>query len=152
MNSRAWETGLNRPTADSGGAVSSPIRAYWPFLALVLLALILRAPTYGDPDTALDEQFYLLVGDRMLHGALPYVDIWDRKPVGLFLIYAAIRLLGGDGFIQYQVVAALFAGVTAAFIWLIARRMTGSFPAAIAGISYLLWTNIFAGGAGQLPI
>ena len=49
-----------------------------------------------------DEQFYLLVGDRMLHGALPYVDIFDRKPIGLFLIYAGVRLLGGEGFVQYK--------------------------------------------------
>ena len=27
---------------------------------------------------------------------LPYVDIWDRKPIGLFLIYAGIAALGGD--------------------------------------------------------
>jgi hypothetical protein len=62
----------------------------------------LRSPAYGDPDVNLDEEFYLVVADRMMHGAIPCVDIWDRKPIGLFLIYAATRLLGGDGFLQYQ--------------------------------------------------
>ena len=65
-------------------------------------------PSFGNPVIGSDEgdeQFYLLVGDRMLHGLLPYVDVWDRKPVGLFLVYAAIRLLGGEGIWQYQLAA-----------------------------------------------
>ena len=66
--------------------------ATWLILAVVALAL--RLPDIGNPLIDLDEQFYLLVGDRMLHGAVPYVDIWDRKPVGLFLIYAAARVVG----------------------------------------------------------
>ena len=71
---------------------------------------------FGNPVIHVDEQYYLLVGDRMLHGALPYVDIWDRKPLGLFLIFAAIRLLAGDGIMQYQIVATLFAAATALLI------------------------------------
>ncbi len=53
------------------------LRAFFGFLAV---ALLIRGPTFGYPLLHIDEQFYLLVGDRMLHGALPYVDIWDRKP------------------------------------------------------------------------
>ena len=72
---------------------------------LFLAAFLLRMPHFGDPLYQIDEQFYLLVGDRMLHGAIPFVDIWDRKPIGLFLLFAAIRLLPGDGILAYQLVA-----------------------------------------------
>jgi hypothetical protein len=58
----------------------------------------------------------------MLDGALPYVDIWDRKPIGLFLLYAAIRLLGGDGILAYQVTATAFAVATAAVLSLMIYR------------------------------
>ncbi|MGJ3625795.1 hypothetical protein AB5I41_00100 [Sphingomonas sp. MMS24-JH45] len=51
----------------------------------------------ATPPSASTGEYYLLVGDRLFHGALPYVDVWDRKPVGLFLVFAAIRWLGGDG-------------------------------------------------------
>ena len=61
---------------------------------LLAFAFLVRAQTFGNPVLGFDEQFYLLVGDRMLHGAIPYVDIFDRKPIGLFLIYDAIRELG----------------------------------------------------------
>jgi hypothetical protein len=53
-------------------------------LVLLAVAVALRASRIGDPSIHMDEQFYLLVADRMWHGALPYVDIWDRKPILLF--------------------------------------------------------------------
>ena len=82
-------------------------------------AAAIRLRNVGDIIAHGDEQFYLLVGDRMLRdGAVPYIDIWDRKPVGLFLLFAAIRLLGGMGIVEYQLVASLFAAATAAFIGL----------------------------------
>ena len=71
-----------------------PAPAWAIALALTALTFAVRAPTFGNPFLGFDEQFYLLVGDRMLHGALPYVDIFDRKPIGLFLLYAATRALG----------------------------------------------------------
>jgi predicted membrane-bound mannosyltransferase len=84
----------------------------WQAALLLLVALLLRVPLFGDPVIHSDEQFYLLVGDRLLHGAWPYLDIWDRKPPGLFLLYAAIRLVGGLGIVQYQMVASLAAAAT----------------------------------------
>jgi hypothetical protein len=125
---------------------------YWPFFLLIVLAVILRSPVYGDPDVGLDEEFYLVVADRMIHGAIPYVDIWDRKPIGLFLIYASTRLLGGEGFAQYQVVAAIFSGSTAGYIWLISRRSASNFGAILAALAYIFWLNIFSGSAGQSPV
>src|SRR3546814_7596042 len=71
-------------------------RAALLFLMAALITVAVRAVGIGDIVAHGDEQFYLLIGDRMLNwGATPYVDIWDRKPVGLFLLYSGIRLLGG---------------------------------------------------------
>src|SRR5438874_1960984 len=76
-------------------------------------ALATRIWLFGDPVIQVDEQFYLLAGDRILQGAIPYVDIWDRKPIGIFLLYAGIRMLGGEGIYQYQLAATFAAGLTA---------------------------------------
>ena len=53
------------------------------FLAVALLT---RVSTFGDTGYHNDELLYFLVGQRMHDGLLPYVDIWDRKGPGLFLI------------------------------------------------------------------
>ena len=119
---------------------------------LLLLAIAARAQTFGNPVLGYDEQFYLLVGDRMLHGAIPFVDIFDRKPIGLFLIYAGIRLLGGEGTLQYQLVATLFAWATAMLAWRFAKRLTTPSGAIATGAAYLVWLDFMEGEGGQAPV
>ena len=128
-------------------------RRYGIFLLVLLAtALVTRFQQFGNPIVHVDEQFYLLVGDRMLSGALPYVDIWDRKPIGLFLIYAAIRELGGSGIIQYQLVATGFAIATAILVERLAARFSGPRGAMLAAILYLLWIPLLTGQGGQSPV
>src|SRR3546814_19167922 len=67
-------------------------------------------------------------------GATPYVDIWDRKPVGLFLLYSGIRLLGGDGIVQYQIVALLAVVVTSGIMAIWIARFSG-WLGAVAGVA-----------------
>ncbi|MBZ6378097.1 hypothetical protein B5C34_01555 [Pacificimonas flava] len=120
-------------------------------LVVAAAALVIRLPALGDPNYHMDEQFYLLFGEMMTQGALPYVDVWDRKPVGLFLLYAVFALFG-DGLLAYQLGALLAAGGTAMLICAAAMRRTGPAVAAAAGIVYLLALEFFMGGGGQSPI
>jgi hypothetical protein len=124
-------------------------RAFWLMLAI---ALVTRAWQFGNPVIQVDEQFYLLAGDRLLRGSLPFVDIWDRKPLGLFGLYAAIRVLGGAGIVQYQIVATLFAAATAAAIASMAMRLAGRTGAIVAGAVYLVFIMANGGDGGQAPV
>jgi len=119
---------------------------------LLLIALITRGALFGNPLVHSDEGFYLLVGDRILHGAWPFVDIFDRKPVGLFLIFAAIRLVGGDGILLYQLAATLCATATAFLATRIARRFCSPDAAVAGGLCYLVWLVVFDGGGGQASV
>jgi hypothetical protein len=134
-------------------SLSPRLRGPATLLVLLLLALALRAPDFGNPIIHTDEQYYVLVGSRMWHGALPYIDLWDRKPIGLFLLYAATQGLPGDGIVAYQVVALLFAVATA---WAIGRaaRLVGAdaIGALIAGAAYLVWLPMLSGRAGQAAV
>ncbi len=123
---------------------------------LTLVALIVRAQGLGNPVIGFDEQFYLLVGDRMLHGALPYVDIFDRKPIGLFLLYAGARALGAlvgeGGFLAYKLVATGFVVATAYGVQRVARAFAPPMAAIGAAILYILWLNLMEGEGGQSPV
>lgn len=125
-------------------------------IVLLLIALALRSPFFGNPVIHSDEQFYLLVGDRLLHGAWPFVDIFDRKPVGLFLIFAAIRSVGGDGIVMYQLAATLVAAGTAWFVVRIVDRLcpvaTNPVASLGAALIYLIWIIVFDGAGGQSAI
>ena len=142
-----------RPFRPVTGRPAAAIPAsVWPILAVVLVTFALRASTFGNPILEPDEQFYLLVGDRLLHGQLPYVELWDRKPIGLFLFYAGVRALGGTGIVQYQIAATACAAITACLIQSIARRGAGAFGAFVAAVAYILFLNPLHGEGGQAPV
>ena len=96
--------------------MTKPVRLRGGTAGILLFTVLLRVWDFGNPVIHVDEQFYLLVGDRMLHGAVPYLDIWDRKPIGLFLLYAFFRLLPGDGILAYQFAACASAALTALIV------------------------------------
>ncbi len=124
-----------------------------PLLVLILVGLACRLVTLGDPVIHVDEEFYVAVGTALRHGALPFVDVWDRKPVGLFLLYALPASLGFPaGIWAYQLMALASAVATARLIVAFARR-AGFAPGALAGgVAYLLWLDLLGGQGGQAPV
>ncbi len=121
-------------------------------LGLLLLAatVLLRYPVLGDPNYHIDEGFYLLVGDRMHDGQLPYVDIWDRKPFGLFVLYWLITFFGGVH--AYQIAAGLCVWLTSWITAVIVRRWHAAHVSALCGVIYIAALNALAGGGGQSPV
>lgn len=121
-------------------------------LAYFTIAIVTRAVLLGNPQIHVDEQFYLLVGDRMVQGALPYVDIWDRKPIGLFLLFAAFRLVPGDGVLTYQAMSLAALVGTSMVIARLAREIAPRAAAWQAGVAYMLFLPIFNCAMGQAPV
>lgn len=122
------------------------------FTAYALTALAIRLPWLGDPATGYDEQLYHLFGVRMLDGDVPYVDLWDRKPVLLFVIFAIGALIGGQSVLGYQALVVLAAAIGAMQSHAIARRLGDWFAAAIAGFLYLLIFPLFDTPMGQAEV
>jgi hypothetical protein len=122
-------------------------------LLLVAVALLARAITFGNPIVHVDEQFYFVTARAMAHGAWPYADVWDRKPVGLFLLYWPAALLPLSlGIWAYQAIALACAVATAWMIAALARVAGWRAGATLAGVAYLLWINLAEGQGGQSPI
>jgi hypothetical protein len=121
-------------------------------LLFATVALAVRLPLLGNPVSFMDEEFYLLVADRMAHGVLPYVGIWDRKPIGLFLIYRAGMGLPVDPVLGYELIG-LAASVATAFV---VERLAALFApprgARAAALAYLLFQPVFNAALGQSPV
>ena len=144
-------------------AISMPVRAAaalhpvripdWLATALAYLglALLTRWFLIGNPVIHIDEQFYLFVAERMRDGALPYVDIWDRKPIGLFLVYEALAAIPGDPVLAYQAGAIAATVATAMVIARLAREIASPAAAWQAGVAYVLFMPAFNSGMGQAP-
>lgn len=121
-------------------------------LILLAVTLFTRIGDFNNPLSHVDDQFYLFTGNAMLHGQLPYVDVWDRKPIGLFLIYAAIAALGGDSAIVYHLVGASAVLATGLVIFALAKRFTTPAGGVRAGIAYIVLMPTIGGGGGQSPV
>ena len=128
--------------------------AWWRTLAILFaVALIARARTFGNPIVHVDEEFYLLMARAMWRGALPYVDIWDRKPIGLFLVYLpAAPWSPQTGVYVYQALALAAVVGTAALVVRLARIAGRHRGALVAGALYILWLDLADGQGGQSPI
>ncbi len=118
---------------------------------LLAVGLLLRISTFGDPNLQIDESFYLLVGEEMHKGAIPYVDIWDRKPLGIFLTYWVFAFFR-NGVLAYQIGAWLSASLTAFLVTRIASRWAPAPAALLAGCIYLATAGVLLGFGGQTPI
>ncbi|MBU6267256.1 MAG: hypothetical protein KGN34_06935 [Sphingomonadales bacterium] len=123
--------------------------------AFCAVALLLRASTFGNPNLLADDAFYALVGQRMHDGLLPYVDVWDRKPFGLFAIYWAIAAVSHN-VIAYQLAATAAAAMTALVVFRLvlewAPPRAGIRAGVLAALAYLFALGPFDGMSGQAPV
>lgn len=120
------------------------------FAVFATMAIALKVSSFGDTNRGADELYYLLVGQRMHEGLLPYVDVWDRKPLGLFLIYYAIAGLSAS-ILPYQVIACLLVATTAAVIARLIRPWAGWTGGLLGGVNYVAATVGLGGATGQTP-
>ncbi|MDP4575808.1 glycosyltransferase family 39 protein [Qipengyuania sp. G39] len=118
-------------------------------LAIVATALVARLPWFGFPIAGYDEQLYSLIGQAITQGALPFVDVWDRKPIGLFALFAAAHALGGSGPEAYQALALLFTVGGGWLTAVLARPLVDRATAAGSGMLYVLLMSVYGSASGQ---
>ncbi len=106
-------------------------------LALAVLSVLRQAnPLYNFP--SLDNGYYLYIGQQILAGKTPYVDMWESKPPGIFYVNALGLWLGrgsrwGVWALEF---AALFSAAGVSFLTL--RKIYGFLPA-LLGTLTALW-------------
>lgn len=124
----------------------------WLAIAIIVIAAIAtRAVTFGNPLVDMDDQFYWLVGQSWWDGRWPIVDIWDRKPVGLFLIYGAIAGIDRS-ILAVQLTATVFAAGTAILVRAASLHIASPRAALLAAVTYLAYLPVFGGQSGQSPV
>lgn len=146
MNNATVPTGALRSALDR-------IEALPRWALLLAVAITARAITFGNPVVHVDEEFYFVTAQRMLEGAIPFVDVWDRKPIGLFLLYVPAALFGVPlGIWVYQAMALACVVATALLIARLAERAGWARGALIVSLVYILALNFADGQGGQAPV
>jgi 4-amino-4-deoxy-L-arabinose transferase-like glycosyltransferase len=122
-------------------------------LALFGWCLLLRAPTFLRSVLDWDETLYFIVADQWLQGHLPYVGVWDRKPVGIFAALAAGFAALGSNIFALRMLAVLATFASSVLLYLIGARLLGSRRGgAVVAISYSIFSLMPGGLATNTEI
>ncbi|WP_222183239.1 glycosyltransferase family 39 protein [Geminicoccus harenae] len=119
-----------------------PAGALWVALGFIALAIVLRLPAMLYSVLNFDESMYLLMGDKLRQGFLPYTALCDLKPVGLFGLFALISALPMDGVLAMRLCAAVAVGLSAFLLWMVAPRLFDDphrHIGTMAGLSYVVF-------------
>lgn len=114
-----------------------------PLPVLLGLALCMRFFSFFPSVINHDESTYIVIADGLLRGKMYFQDYVDTKPIGVFMLYAAVlKVLPAVWAIR--VFTALWVGVSAWFLYLLSRRLGASSTAAwAAGILYIILCSVF---------
>jgi len=80
-----------------------------------------------------DQSIYALVAREMANGGIPYRDVWDFKPPGIFAVYWLAQQLFGQNMVAPRVLEMLsVCGVAAGFMYLASKLLGTWIPGLIA--------------------
>ena len=118
-----------------------PTAEFWFLLALLSIPILLYLPFIGAPFER-DEGVYATVAQGVLHGKVPYRDLFDNKPPLVYLWYAVSFSLFGESTYAPRIVAAAFLGVTAVLLYHQARLALPQGAAYAAAILFAISTGL----------
>ncbi len=132
-----------------GPAMTQQAKAYAAAVFIVLLVVLVRSPYLGDPAADPDEQLYSVMGQAWLAGEIPYRDLWDRKPPGLFALFAGLHWIGGSSPLAYQIPGIACTAASALMVHNLAARIGTPFGAMVVTILFVLNIPLFFMHLGQ---
>lgn len=107
------------------------------YLALVAL---LRSSTFFHSYENWDESLFLLMGRSLLDGHALYTEIWDHKPPGIFVLFAAAQALFGRSVLAIRILACLAVASSSLLLFLIGRSLRSQRAGLLAGLLYAVFT------------
>ncbi len=108
-------------------------------LALACVLLAVRLPSLVQPMGA-DQGLYAYVGERVLHGGLPYRDAWDQKPPAIHVAYAAMRAAWPKAAAVSGADLAL-AALTALLLWRLGMLLAAPIVGQLSALLFLFLSN-----------
>lgn len=113
------------PKTSADAVPSRRVSSVLAWVAIVAVFVALRVPYVSSP-LERDEGEYAYIAQRALRGEVPYRDAFDQKPPGIFLIYAAEFLIGGQSVASIHVGMYLATLVAMLLLYRLVSRRFGT--------------------------
>lgn len=113
---------------------------------LLLTTVLVRLPFVYLSVIDWDESTFILMGQNLLDGHLPYTDFWDLKPPLAFVSFALLIGLFGDSIEGVRVGGMLWVFLAGVLVYLTGNRLWGRLAGALAGIVSVVFVSVAASG------
>jgi len=120
------------------------------FCLLFLLTLFVRFAFFFSATIDWDEVTFVLIGQSLADGHLPYEQAWDVKPPLGFAFYAAVIQLLGHSVAAIRLGGTLCVAATAFFVYAIACRIWGRAAARLAASLTILGMSLLESGQATM--
>jgi 4-amino-4-deoxy-L-arabinose transferase-like glycosyltransferase len=114
-------------------------------LGFAFIVFLLRLPAFFEfgINNNGDEGLYFLVARDFLAGKPPYTEIWDNKPIGIYLIYALGIILFGNSVISTAIMACIAVTLTCFLIYKFGKNINSGRHqlGLIAGLLYATFST-----------
>ena len=115
------------------------------FTVLLLFSVLLRVASFFYSVIDHDESTYLVIAQQMLRGEVLYVDVWDTKPIGIFLIFASVIKVAGNSIFAIRFFGAIILALSAYLLHKSAQSIKPS-SGPWVGLTYVLLMSCYRFG------
>ncbi len=115
--------------------LGSRAAGWWPLLPVLVAVTLLGLPTLAYPFGP-DQAIFATIGRTINQGGFPYVDAWDQKPPGIYLLYAVAQWLPGPLVTQVRLFDLVWTLATIIALFGVARQFWGTRAATFASLLY----------------
>jgi 4-amino-4-deoxy-L-arabinose transferase-like glycosyltransferase len=117
---------------------------------LFIEALVLRLPFVFPAVINWDESTFVLVGQSLADGHLPYVEAWALKPPLAFALFGAVIAIFGKNLVAVRLAGTLCVVVTAFFVYLTATRLWHHRVGLMAASLYVATVSLLPAGQATM--
>jgi len=108
------------------------------FVSLFVLLTLLPFFLYLRGSLGVDESYFMVIGNSILHGSIPYKDYMDMKPPGIYYLFALTFSIFGKSFYAARAVLFLFNALSAVIIFLIGKKLWNKEAGMLSSILFLI--------------
>lgn len=119
-------------------------------VCLLLTSILVRFPYYFIDVINWDESTFILMGQSLLDGHLPYTELWDLKPPLAFVAFAFFIMVLGKSILAIRIAGTICVFLTSWFIYLIGKEIGDRSVGFLAGILTIFAMSLIRGGQATL--
>jgi hypothetical protein len=117
---------------------------------LILLSIAIRLPFFFPAVINWDESTYILMGQSILDGYLPYTDLWELKPPLAFLFYASVIALLGKSIVSVRIAGAICVTLVSLFTYLVGKTLWNHRVGILGATLFVVLSSLLPAGQATM--